>query len=302
MRTGQGRSLVVVADDLGIGPATSAGILQLAELGVVSGAALLVNCPTTEDAVARWREAACQAELGWHPNFTLDAPLLPQADVPSLVGADGRFHPLSTFLRRWLLGGLDATEIRDELDAQYVRFVDLVGEAPAFVNSHQHVALFPPVGAALVDVLRRRGWRGYVRRVQEPWATLGQVPGARIKRAVLNALGRRQGRLLTAAGFPGNDWLAGIADPAAVRDPRYFERWLGRVPGDVVELVCHPGHLDTSLVGRDCGADDGLLQRRVDELALLRGPGYLAAVERAGFRLVAPSTVAGGVEACTHAV
>ena len=95
-------------------------------------------------------------------------------------------------------------------------------------------------------------------------------------------------------GFPGNDWLAGITDPRWVRDPDFFARWLTRVPGRVVELACHPGHPDPTLLGRDCREGDGLLQRRVDELHLLNQPSFAAACRRAGFTLVPPSGLLAG--------
>src|SRR5437588_127944 len=44
------RCLVVVADDFGIGPATSRGILDLAAKGLVTGTVLLVNSPYAEEA------------------------------------------------------------------------------------------------------------------------------------------------------------------------------------------------------------------------------------------------------------
>lgn len=68
-------------------------------------------------------------------------------------------------------------------------------------------------------------------------------------------------------------------------------RWLKRVPGSVVELTCHPGYHDPDLVGRDCTEDDGQLERRTRELALLRDPGFRAALQQAGFRLIAPAEV-----------
>jgi predicted glycoside hydrolase/deacetylase ChbG (UPF0249 family) len=73
-----------------------------------------------------------------------------------------------------------------------------------------------------------------------------------------------------------------------VLDPDFFDNWLRAMPGDVVELMCHPGRLDPTLVGRDCSADDGLLQQRVNELRWLRDPSFRYAVEEAGFRLVSP--------------
>jgi hypothetical protein len=58
-----------------------------------------------------------------------------------------------------------------------------------------------------------------------------------------------------------------------------------------VELTCHPGHRDKTLIGRDCTATDGHVQRRVSELRLLASPSFAEACETAGFRLVPPSDV-----------
>lgn len=283
------RYLVVVADDYGIGPATSRAILELAAGGRVTGAVLLVNAPFAEEAVRDWRRAGTPMELGWHPCLTLDRPILPARRVPSLVRPDGHFWPLAQFLRRWAAGRLRATEIAVEFRAQYARFVELIGQAPTIINSHQHVQLFPPVGDVLLSLLRGRRVRPYLRRVVEPWPLLARVPGARLKRTCLNVLGRRHARRQSAAGFPGNDALAGITDPACVEDPRFLARWLTRVPGRVVELACHPGYHDATLIGRDCAADDEYLRRRVRELELLRHASFDEACRAAGFVRVAPA-------------
>jgi predicted glycoside hydrolase/deacetylase ChbG (UPF0249 family) len=214
---------------------------------------------------------------------------LPAGRVPSLVGPDGCFVPLGRFLTRWALGLLRAGEIEAELRAQYDRFHELVGRPPRVINSHQHTALFAPVGDILLHILARQRPVPYVRRVVEPIAMLARIPGALIKRTVLAWLGKRLARRQAQTAFPGNDWLAGTTDPPWVKDERFFVRWLGAVPGRVVELACHPGHLDTTLVGRDCTTTDGLLQRRVDELRLLLQPSFPAAVRRAGFTPVAPA-------------
>jgi len=283
------RYLLVTADDFGIGPATSQGILDLAARGLVTGTVLLVNSPYAEDAVRAWRQARLPLELGWHPCLTLDRPVLPAAQVPSLVGVDGCFHPLGRFLRRLAACAIRVADVRAELRAQYGRFHDLVGYPPTVVNSHHHVQVFHPIGMLLLRVLQWQRPLPYVRRVREPWRTLVGVPGARRKRLLLALLGGLDARRQAGKGFPGNDWLAGITDPPWVADPEFLTRWLMRVPGRVVELTCHPGFRDTSLVGRDCTADDGHVERRVREHELLRHPSFRAACARAGFTLVSPS-------------
>jgi predicted glycoside hydrolase/deacetylase ChbG (UPF0249 family) len=283
------RFLVIIADDYGIGPETSRGILELAAHGVVTGTVLLVNSPYATDTVRAWRQSGVPLELGWHPCMTMDPPIAPLRQVPSLVGPDGCLWPLGRFVTRLATGRIRPSEIELELHAQYRRFIDLVGRPPTVVNSHQHTALFPPVGRILRDVLSRYKPLPYLRQVREPYTMLARIPGARVKRTLLSVLGRWQANSQGKMGFPGNDWLAGITDPRWVKDPDFFTRWLARVPGQTVELACHPGYYDPTLIGRDCGPDDGLLQRRVDELHLLFQPAFGEACRRAGFTRVTPS-------------
>jgi predicted glycoside hydrolase/deacetylase ChbG (UPF0249 family) len=284
------RYLVVTADDFGIGPQTSQGILDLAARRSLTATVLLTNAPFAEAAVQAWRRAGRPLELGWHPCLTTDAPVLAPSQVPTLVDRDGRFHPLGGFLRRLMLGHIRTEEIEAELLAQYHRFHDLVGRPPSVVNSHHHVQLFPPVGAVLYGILQRSRPLPYVRRVCESWGALSVVPGARRKRLLLSTLGRRDARRQRRLGFRGNDWLAGITDPPCVADPDFLRRWLAHLPPHgVMELTCHPGYLDTSLLGRDATLTDGQLQRRLGEFNHLAGPRFVEACRRGGYTLVSPT-------------
>jgi predicted glycoside hydrolase/deacetylase ChbG (UPF0249 family) len=289
-----GRALVVVADDFGIGPETSRGILDLAIEGRISATVLLVNSPYAESAVAAWNRAYRSVEIGWHPCLTLDRPILPPDRVPSLVDADGDFRPLGQFIRRVCLGRIRPGEVAAELRAQYDRFRDLVGQAPRVVNTHQHISLFPPVGRVLCELLADQHPRPFVRRVMEPARTLTRIHGARVKRSILAMLGRRAARRTDRFGFPGCALLAGVTDPPHVADEQFFVRWLKTVRARSVELMCHPGYRDETLIGRDCPADNDGIVRRVHELNLLRAADFSAAALRAGFRLTAPAELSDG--------
>jgi predicted glycoside hydrolase/deacetylase ChbG (UPF0249 family) len=250
---------------------------------------LIVNAPDAERAVRAWQQANPPADLGWHPSLTIDRPILPPAAVPSLVRPDGTFWPLGLFLRRIAAGQVRRSDVRAEWAAQYRHFVDLVGLPPALVNSHQHVSLFPPCDGALLDVLQEAAARPYLRRVVEPARALIWVPGARLKRVTLTMLGRRADRHAAIRGLPGCDWLAGITDPEFTADRRFWTRWLQHVgTRGNVELCCHPGHPDPTLVGRDCDEGEGLA-RRPREMDLMRDPEFQVACGRAGLRLVRPS-------------
>lgn len=285
------RPLVIVADDYGIGPATSAGILKLCRAGVVTGTVLLVNSIFADEAVAHWQKSPPPADLGWHPCLTLDAPVLPADQVPSLVGGDGRFLRLGGLMARIATRRVNRAEIRAEFAAQLRRFIEMTGRCPAVVNSHHHVQVFPIVGAALRDVLRDCRPAPYLRRVREPWPTLRQVGGARAKRLFLSTLGTREAARQMHDGYPGNNWLLGITDPPCVHRQGFFESWLAAAVGGTIELTCHPGERDETVLGRDATPGDGNLERREQEFNQLKRPGFRADVERMGFRFVRPSQV-----------
>jgi chitin disaccharide deacetylase len=287
------RPLTIVADDYGIGRETSRAILDLANEQRITATVMIVNAADAEPAVREWLAADPPADLGWHPNLTLDRPILPAHQVQSLVRPDGMFWPLGQFLRRACLGQIHAADVRAEWHAQYRRFVELVGRPPELVNSHQHVSLFPPCDDALLEVLEAENARPYLRRVVERGSAIANVPGARVKRTVLSLLGRRAARRAAARGLPGCDWLVGVTDPVCVADDRYLDRWLSEVGNrGSVEVCCHPGYHDTSLIGRDCDAGAGLL-RRPRETNLLRLPSFRAAYVDAGLTPVRPTALAG---------
>ena len=288
------RSLVVVADDFGIGPGTSRGILDLAGRGKVTATVLLVNSPYAEEAVRDWHRAGgpARVELGWHACLTLDRPVLPPTRVPSLVRTDGSFWPLVPFAGRLVLGRVRLEEVRAELRAQYDRFVALTGQAPALVNGHHHIQVFPGIGAVLLDVLGRQRPLPYVRRVRETLPLLAAIPRARCKRLILSTLGRRFVQRQLRGGFPGNDYLTGITDARGLtrlrggKEESLLVSWLRQVSGRVVEFLCHPGYADATLAGRDAAL------AREREWDLLERTNLDEVCRTAGFRLTGVSCLA----------
>lgn len=265
--------LLITADDFGIGPETSRGILDLAERGAITSTVLLVNSPFAAEGVAQWNRRGRPLELGWHPVLTLDGPVCDPGTVPTLVDAEGKFWPLGTLLKKLMLKRVNAVEIENELRAQHAQFVMLTGHEPANVNGHHHIHIFEPVTTALRNVLKTQSVQPYLRRVIETHRTLARVKGSRFKRAILTRFGKRMSRVL-----PGNDALLGITDPPFVHDPHFFKNWLSHARGEFLELTCHPGHLDATLAGRDGSFADGQLHRRAAELARLQEPAFLEAV------------------------
>ncbi len=285
------RQLLITADDFGIGPETTRGILDVARRGAVTSSVLLVNSPFAESSIREWDVAGRPVELGWHPCLTLDAPILPPSQVPSLVGTDGRFHNLGQLMKRIALGRINSTEVRAEFRAQLERFIELVGSSPVNVNAHHHIHVFRVVVESIMGVVEDLNPKPFIRRVVESKSTLWHVSGARLKRAFLAVRGRSAARRQISRGFPGNQTLLGVTDPQYVSDPEFFLKWLSSSRGELVELACHPGFADPTLAGRD----DDPLNRRPHELNRLMAPDFLMSVQAAGFKLVTAAEMA---EAC----
>jgi predicted glycoside hydrolase/deacetylase ChbG (UPF0249 family) len=173
-----------------------------------------------------------------------------------------------------------------ELRRQWQQYVDWVGQPPAVVNGHHHVHVFPLVREVLTELLSQQQPRPYLRRVREPWTTIRRIPGCRGKRLFLNQLGTSAAGLAQRHLLPGNDWLLGLNGTHCLARPDC----LRSVPGQVVELMCHPGLLDPSLLGRDAVCVPAL-EKRAQEMSCLADPRFLQACRLAGFTLVTPRAI-----------
>src|SRR5262249_37431067 len=144
------KHLIVNADDYGMSPGVSRGILEAHAEGVVTSTTALVNTPCAPDALALASRVPGLG-LGLHVNLSFGRPVLPPTRVPSLVGPDGR-----SFSGGRLLGAMRRfrrRDIRREVRAQLARFVELAGRPPDHLDSHQFVGcLHPEVFAVMVNL------------------------------------------------------------------------------------------------------------------------------------------------------
>ena len=113
------RRLIVNADDFGLHVAVNQGIQAAHSEGIVSSASLMAGGAAFDDAV---RIAKHCPELGVGVHLTLVGarPVLPAAEVPSLVVENGDFYgSYPVFLKRFLSGKIRLAEVERELAAQF---------------------------------------------------------------------------------------------------------------------------------------------------------------------------------------
>lgn len=265
------RLLIVNADDFGLTPGVSRGILRAHREGIVTSASILAVAPAFEES-ARLLADAPGLGTGVHlAAVGEDPPLSPVGRIPSLVGEDGRFpRDWKAFLGR--AARVRSAELEEELAAQ-VESARRVVPAIDHLDAHQHLHLLPKVRRVLFRIAKRFG----IRAVRVPRGGLRRPSGLAV-RWLARGLARAAARegLFHPEGTEGFD-DSGRMTLSALR--RSVER-AAASRALSVEIFTHPGEADDPKRSRYAWGYSW-----ASELAALMHPEARAAVARAGFRL-----------------
>ena len=99
-------TLVVTADDLGLSPGVTKGILESHRRGIVRSSSLIVTADSSAEAAAQARLEP-ELEVGLHIDLVGGWPVSDPAAVRSLIDDEGRFLGLTQLTRR-LFSGRDS--------------------------------------------------------------------------------------------------------------------------------------------------------------------------------------------------
>jgi predicted glycoside hydrolase/deacetylase ChbG (UPF0249 family) len=244
-----GRRVVLFnADDLGRTIGINEGIVEAHRLGVVRGATLMVGMPAVRDAIERMTRCP-NLGVGLHITLSGAEPTLSASQIPSLLGADGRFPAKPEGL-----AAAKPEEVLAEVRQQLKIFVGLSGRLPTHLDSHHHSHRLPHVLDAVVAVASEH--RLPVRRASPAVARRLEAEGIRSSDRFVESFFGEQATLETL--------LAILRDAVA----------------GTTEVMCHPGHPDEVLRRESTYADE-----REREIALLTHPDALCAVEELGIEL-----------------
>ena len=241
------RRLIVNADDFGLHAAVNRGILTAHTEGIVSSASLMAGGAAFDDAV-RIAKQCPQLGVGVHLTLVGASPLLPVAEVSSLLDEAGDFYgsyPL--FIKRFLRGKIRLAEVERELAAQIDR-VRMAGIQPSHLDSHQHLHVLPGIGGLVLDLARRFSIRA-IRIPAEPVAFIGATPatvGRLVGRGGLTMLANLFRQHAAAAGIRTSDHFFGMLAGGQLTEPALLAILRRLPPGDS-ELMTHPGFADESL-------------------------------------------------------
>lgn len=242
------RKVVLCADDYGLSEAVSRGILELARAGRISATGAMTNCPAWRRMAAPLREVRDRVAVGLHLNLTAGAPL----GAMARFAPGGAFPRMGELLPRALTGRLPLDEIGAEIARQLDAFEAAFGQAPAFVDGHQHVHVLPGIRPALLDVLRRAGYRDLWLR--DPSDKVRSILARRVeakKALAVKALAFGFAKAAQEAGFDTNEGFSGFSpfDPA-VEPGQVLHAALHKL-GSRPVVMCHAGYVDDELRSLD---------------------------------------------------
>lgn len=275
-----GSLLIVNADDFGRTPGVVEGVFETHWRGVVTSTTAMINLPGAKAAVRRAVGEMPSLGIGVHLNLTAGRPVLPLADVPSLVGPDGRFYPVRELVHH--LEELEPAHVRAELLAQIEHFRSC-GREPTHLDAHHHsLYLSGRLFRILAEVAsryrlpirypwpRRLMGRDETRRLAEfhhiSLAALAEAVAA--SHAILERSGLRAPRRC----------ILSFYGPDATLD--HLLSLIADLPDGVTELMCHPARTDEAL-----RAQSGYAEERERELAILTDPRVVKRLEDEGVQL-----------------
>jgi len=239
------RRLIVNADDFGLSPGVSAGILAAHRHGIVSSTTLLATAAIDPTSVSALRDSGLG--VGLHVNLTLGRPL---SGARSLVDTSGRFVRDA----RQAAARANAKDVEREVAAQIEKFASLLRRSPTHLDTHHHVGLLAPVTDVVLAAARRLG-----------------VP-------VRSQNDEARARART-AGLRTPDHFFGESGPGPYWSLARTLAQLRRLPSGVSEFMSHPGWLDDALAYSRYG------RQRETEMVGLGTPAARAAAAGLGIEL-----------------
>jgi chitin disaccharide deacetylase len=215
--------LIVNADDYGMASSVSQGIREAHQRGIVTSTTVMIGMDAAAENARQALKETPNLGLGLHVVVAGKAmkPVLPPDQIPSLVRPDGLFYDNPVWGEHVSL--FDADEMTREVNAQFERFVSVVGRLPTHIDSHYHAAYFQPASAAAMRAL------AFKHNLPMRHADPSDLP-------VVNGLPHPSGYLQLDHDQPIEVLIESLKNLPE---------------GEITELCCHPGYSNDTLFDTD---------------------------------------------------
>jgi len=225
--------VIVNADDYGYFAGVTRGILDAARDGIVNATGILATSPYFAEHVP-WLAACSDLDAGVHLNLTTGRPVT-AVMAAALARWGGRFPGKYAMAVAVATGRVPVELVETEWRAQIQRCVD-GGLHLYFLNSHEHLHILPSL-ARLIRRLADAFDVPFVRTPRPEWRG-GLTPGGVVRNVILHGCTWANG----AVQRPSTPTFLGMAQSGRIDLPYLRRTFAALRPGEVYELMCHPGY------------------------------------------------------------
>ena len=127
------RKILVRADDLGYSEGVNYGIAKSVKDGIVKSVGVMTNMPTVQHGLDLLK--GVDVCYGLHTNICVGKPLTDPKLIPSITNEKGEFKSSKEY-RSAKEDFVVLDEVILEIEAQYLKFVELTGEKPHYFEGH----------------------------------------------------------------------------------------------------------------------------------------------------------------------
>jgi len=269
--------LIVNADDYGYFNCVSRGILKSASDGIVTATGIFANSVHFVEHVD-WLRDNPDLDVGVHLNLTARAPLT--ANMQNKVSRwAGCFPDKYSMSKALLTSKITTAEVKDEWCAQIERCLEKKLEI-RFLNSHEHIHMLPSLFPVLQEIAREYDIPNVRFPTSEPFKNM--AIGALVRDILIKVMGLINRTRMTnpAARFIGMGESGRLGAD-------YLKQTLPKLkPGQVYELMCHPGYHDANEINNSPLLDYHDWNREFDTLTnpMVRDMLYQNRIRLIGYR------------------
>jgi predicted glycoside hydrolase/deacetylase ChbG (UPF0249 family) len=236
--------VILCADDYALSLGVARAVGELSAARRLSATSVLVTAAHWPGLAPRLSVHRGHLAIGLHFNLTLGSPL---GKMPRLAPS-GTLPSLAKLIGAALLGLIDRTEIRDELERQLDHFERGLSFPPDQVDGHQHVHVLPGIREVVLETLARRypTLPPLVRDPSDRWEAIAARPSAKSKAALVATLALGFAAAARRRGLPTNQGFSGFSKfDVSVPYASELEEALKHL-GARPLVMCHPGHPDAA--------------------------------------------------------
>lgn len=127
------KKLLVRADDLGYSEGINYGIAKSVKEGIIGSVGVMTNMPAVVHGLKLLEDT--EVCFGQHTNICVGKPITDPSLIPSITNESGKFKSSKEY-RQTKEDFVVLDEVIIEIEAQYKRFVELIGEPPRYFEGH----------------------------------------------------------------------------------------------------------------------------------------------------------------------